>query len=78
MLNNKIMDTLSLQVCPVCSVKIESGEKVLFSHGKPGTRERLYARVCQYAKKSGCINTSVDAGTITDDDRYLVPTGISC
>ena len=72
------MDALSLQICPVCSVKIESGKKVLFSHGKPGTRERLYARVCQYAKKNGCINTSVDAATITDEDRYLVPTGISC
>ena len=78
MLSNKIMDTLSLQICPVCSVKIESGEKVLFSHGKPGTRERLYARVCQYANKSGCINAFVDPTTITDDDRYLVPTGISC
>lgn len=57
------------QVCPACSVKIIK-DVVHFSFGKPGTRERLYARVCQYAKKQGCINQGIDANTITVNDRY--------
>jgi hypothetical protein len=34
------------------------GDRVLFSAGPPGTRARLYARVCQYVQKAGCINSS--------------------
>ena len=45
-----------VQVCPVCKVKID-GETALFSYGEPGSKERLYARVCQYARKPGCINS---------------------
>lgn len=41
--------------CGVCGVRIE-GEVVHFSYGKPGTRDRLYARVCQYTSKEGCLN----------------------
>lgn len=44
-----------LKTCPVCGVQIE-GEKVHFYFGKPGTKKRLKARVCQYAKEEGCIN----------------------
>lgn len=44
-----------MEQCPVCGVKIE-GDVVYFSFGKPGTRARLQARVCQYAKSEGCIN----------------------
>lgn len=52
-------------VCPVCSVTIE-GNTVHFAHGGPGTRDRLYARVCQYAIASGkaeCINTQKPSQT---------------
>lgn len=44
-------------ICPTCGVTISENGQVLFSYGGSGTRERLYARVCQYAKdKSNCIN----------------------
>jgi len=49
------------QVCPLCKVTIDPSAsaqvEVLFSTGQPSTRTRLWARVCQYAKGSGCINT---------------------
>ena len=45
----------SSKVCPVCKVKIE-GDVVMFSYGCPGSLEKLYARVCQYVNRSGCIN----------------------
>lgn len=48
------------QVCPICGVKIvkaPGGDRVLFSVGFPGTRARLWARVCQFVKKPGCINS---------------------
>jgi hypothetical protein len=44
-----------LKTCPVCGVQIE-GEVVHFSFGKPGTKKRLKARACQFAKEEGCIN----------------------
>ncbi|MEM8673418.1 MAG: hypothetical protein AAGF83_06040 [Cyanobacteria bacterium P01_G01_bin.67] len=46
----------NLQKCPVCGVSIAEDGQVNFSHGSSGTRARLYARVCQYTKKPGCIN----------------------
>ncbi|WP_448599260.1 hypothetical protein [Thermoleptolyngbya sp.] len=49
-----------LKVCPACGVKIApggiTGDRVLFSAGPPGTRATLWTRVCQYAKRPGCIN----------------------
>lgn len=50
-----------VKVCPICQVQIQQSDEfpVKFSYGNPGTKERLYARVCQYAKargKVGCIN----------------------
>ena len=57
------------QICPACSVKIVD-DVVHFSFGKLGTIERLYARVCQYAKKEGCINQGIDPKAITGNDRY--------
>ena len=38
--------------------QVSEGDRVLFSAGPPGTRARLYARVCQYVQKAGCINPS--------------------
>lgn len=48
-----------IQVCSVCGVKIQKmigGDRVLFSTGAPGTRETLWAKVCQHTDKAGCIN----------------------
>ena len=46
----------NLQTCSVCGVSITEEGQVNFSHGLPGTRTRLYARVCQYTQNPGCIN----------------------
>lgn len=59
------MTGLQPQVCPVCGVKILKvlgGDRVLFSAGPPSTREVLWQRVCQHAKKVGCINADGAAG----------------
>ncbi|NJL87546.1 MAG: hypothetical protein HC886_18695 [Leptolyngbyaceae cyanobacterium SM1_1_3] len=49
------------KICPVCGVKILAGviggDRVLFSAGPPGDRAKLWARVCQYNQKPGCINS---------------------
>lgn len=63
------------EICPVCQVTIE-GDSVKFSCGKPGTRERLWARVCQYAKQNGCTNNREKLGTITESDRFKAPGGL--
>lgn len=61
----------NMAVCPACGVKIVGGDKVLFSVGAPGTRSRLWARVCQFAKKPGCINTnSEQIGEVKPSDYY--------
>ena len=41
--------------CRVCSIKQIDGVFIT-SIGKPLTPEQLKYKVCQYAKKSGCIN----------------------
>jgi hypothetical protein len=61
-----IMPESGVQVCPACSVKILKaigGDRVMFSAGPPGTREILWARVCQHAKKPGCINKQTGASS---------------
>lgn len=58
------------QVCSVCGVKIQKmigGDRVLFSIGSPGTRETLWAKVCQYTSKAGCINK--DKGLSSTPER---------
>lgn len=57
-----------MKQCPVCQVKIGPRGTVYFSHGKPGTKARLYARVCQYASIPGCINDF--EGEISENDTY--------
>lgn len=62
------------QECPVCGVTIEN-DLVKFSYGGPGTRQRLYGRVCQFIKKdltkfSKCINNGVDGDDLGRDDYY--------
>lgn len=60
--------------CPRCKVEITPQDVVLFSYGKPGSRSKLYARVCQFALARGatdCIN-NFDPKTepIKESDYY--------
>jgi hypothetical protein len=65
------MSNHNLETCPVCGVKIEGGDKVIFSSGPVGTRARLWARVCNYAKQPGCINQDQNAiGSVHENDYY--------
>ncbi|NEP15572.1 MAG: hypothetical protein F6J97_01570 [Leptolyngbya sp. SIO4C1] len=58
------------ETCPVCGVTI-LGDEVRFSSGSPGTRARLYARVCQYAQDRGCINKDPSQiGQVSQEDGY--------
>jgi hypothetical protein len=63
------------QTCPICSVKIlvgsPGGDRVLFSSGPQGTRAKLWARVCQFNQKSGCINVQGKDETISATDYYM-------
>lgn len=59
------------ETCPICKVVIEDDAKVLFSYGPPGTRARLWARVCNYAKNPGCINQCEEKiGDVASSDYY--------
>ncbi|MEO0852110.1 MAG: hypothetical protein AAFY15_01215 [Cyanobacteria bacterium J06648_11] len=66
--------TSNEQTCPVCNVTIvpaPGGDRVLFSTGAPGTRARLWARVCQFVQRPGCINQNQEAiGAVSPDDAY--------
>jgi len=59
-----------MQVCPRCGVRITHNDEVLFSVGKPATRERLFARVCQFAKADDCINKGIKSTDIRPEDNY--------
>ncbi|MGF1461369.1 MAG: hypothetical protein ACFBSG_20375 [Leptolyngbyaceae cyanobacterium] len=65
---------MNTQTCPVCGVKIMvgvvGGDRVQFSAGPPGTRARLWARVCKYVDKPGCINPEGGAQNPGKDDYY--------
>jgi hypothetical protein len=66
------MTNQNKQLCPVCGVSIAENGLVNFSTGKPGTRARLYARVCQYTDKNECINQDPELiGEITSSDGFL-------
>lgn len=60
--------------CPVCSVKIlvgvVGGDRVLFSAGPPGTRAKLYERVCRHVDKAGCINRQGASASLKTDSYY--------
>lgn len=60
-----------LEVCQVCRVSITKEGQVNFSYGEPGTRARLFERVCQHTQKPGCINKDFQgANNIPERDRY--------
>lgn len=56
------------QACQVCGVSIDAENRVHFNYGPPGSRERLYARVCRFAASAGCING--DEYQVTTEDNY--------
>ncbi len=61
----------NLEICPVCGVSITEDGQVNFSTGSPGTRARLYARVCHYTQKPGCINQESQLrGELTREDGF--------
>ncbi len=63
--------TKNFQICPVCGVFITEDGKVNFAAGSPGTRARLYARVCRYAQDPGCINQESQLiGELTREDGF--------
>ena len=64
--------TEKIEICSACGVKIID-DAVHFSFGKPGTRQRLHARVCQYAKKEGCINKGITRQELVEEDFYFTP-----
>ncbi|MEO1446622.1 MAG: hypothetical protein AAFV46_10365 [Cyanobacteria bacterium J06635_11] len=68
------MATPTPQTCPICRVQIvpggAAGDRVIFSTGPQGTRAKLWARVCQYNKKPGCINEQGQNENIGQDDYY--------
>ena len=65
--------------CSLCQVEIQGmaggTELVNFSQGAPGTRAKLWARVCQYLRsdeqKAQCINLDPSLrGTVVQTDFY--------
>lgn len=67
---NSPTNAANAQTCPVCGVSI-TGDEVQFSTGAPGTRARLYARVCQYTSNADCINRDPDSiGTVLKEDGF--------
>lgn len=65
----------NVQTCSTCGVRIEMnplGDRVLFSYGSPGTRARLWSRVCKFvADRGGCINQDQGAIGVTEpSDEY--------
>ncbi|MBP0017317.1 MAG: hypothetical protein J7647_07135 [Cyanobacteria bacterium SBLK] len=65
------IDLENCQTCPICHVAIAPDDTVYFASGNPGSRARLYARVCQYAKKPECINKDTNAiGPLSKADGF--------
>ncbi len=67
------------RLCSLCKVEIQGlaggTELVHFSQGAPGTRAKLWARVCQYLRsdeqKAQCINLDPSLrGTVVQTDYY--------
>lgn len=61
----------NISFCPICGVSITETGQVNFTHGSPGTRARLYVRVCQYTDKPGCINRKPELiGEVIPSDEF--------
>jgi len=71
--------------CSLCQVEIQGmaggSELVNFSQGAPGTRAKLWARVCQYLRsdeqKAQCINQDPSVrGEQQPGDAYMEPPAV--
>ncbi|MEB3307267.1 MAG: hypothetical protein VKK98_03850 [Cyanobacteriota bacterium] len=65
--------------CPLCQVEIQGmaggADRVCFSQGAPGSRAKLWARVCQFLRsdeqKAQCINNDpAQRGSVVQSDYY--------
>jgi hypothetical protein len=65
--------------CSLCTVEIQAmaggADLVYFSQGAPGTRAKLWARVCQYLRTpeqcAQCINQDLSLrGDVSSSDYY--------
>lgn len=64
--NNQLSET-----CPACGVSITENGQVHFAVGQPGTRAKLYARVCTFNQKPGCINQEPELiGDVIPEDKF--------
>lgn len=69
----------TLKRCSLCRVEIRGlaggREEVVFSQGAPGTRAKLWARVCQFVKEpQHCLNQDAAVrGAVQVDDFYGEP-----
>ena len=70
----------SRQRCSLCQVEIQGmaggNDLVFFSHGGPGTRAKLWARVCQYLRSDEqtrqCLNQDANLrGTVQASDYFI-------
>ena len=75
----------SRQRCSLCQVEIQGmvggNDLVHFSQGAPGTRAKLWARVCQYLRtgeqKGQCLNQDPSLrGEIQPGDNYMEPPAV--
>lgn len=48
-----------IEICPICGIKETKG--VFFTSERLIARDFYKYKICQYAKKSGCINTFTGA-----------------
>ncbi len=62
--------TSPCQTCTVCNVTIDHEDRVHFAFGPTGSRERLFARVCQHTQAKGCLNRNCDPQRIMPADCY--------
>ena len=67
------------QRCSLCQVEIQGmvggNDQVHFSQGGPGTRAKLWARVCQYLRtreqQAQCLNQDASQrGTVQQSDYF--------
>ncbi|MGB7414062.1 MAG: hypothetical protein WA902_07625 [Thermosynechococcaceae cyanobacterium] len=64
-------DSSALSTCPICGVSVTVDGRVNFTVGQPGTRAKLYARVCKFNQKPGCINQQSELiGEIAPEDGF--------
>ncbi len=64
MANKEARVVASKRTCPACGITTD-GKLFFPSVGRPFDREECIARICQYAKKGGCLNDESNLETAT-------------